>query len=142
MNEIRDEFVERNEDKTAQMQPRVRQRQKLCVELFVSHQEHVEVNGARPHGNVASAAEAIFNAQKTGEQLFWRGKRRAAELGDEVEKRGLVLVFNRRSLVDARETKDVQTSVEHSAHGQQQVAGAVAEIGPHADVSVLNHICT
>ena len=51
----------------------------------------------------------------------------------------LVFVFDRLGFVNARESNNVQTGVEHAAHGEQQVTGAIAEIGTESDVSVLNH---
>ena len=39
-----------------------------------------------------------------------------------------MLVFNRFGFVNARESNNIQTGVEHAAHREQQVPGAIAEI--------------
>ena len=139
MDKIRNELIQRHEHKLARSNARVRQREKFSVRAMVFKDEEVEIDRPRTHVYVARASEGVFDAQETRHHLIGREKRRAAQFRNHVEKRRLVLIFDRLRFVNTRESNNIQASVEHAANGEQQVSSAIAEIGTKADVSVLYH---
>jgi hypothetical protein len=58
----------------------------------------------------------------------------AGEFGHHVEEVRLLGHAHRLGLVDGGEARDSQAGGEHPAHAEQEVAGAVSEVGAEADV--------
>ncbi len=139
MDEVRNQFIERHENEAALVQPRMRQREKLGFTTFIFANQQVEIDGARTHVNVARPSQRVLDSQQSRQYLFGRRKRRTAQLGYHVQKLRLVLVFDRLCFVDVREANHVESRIEHSAHREQQVSGAVAEVRTESDVGVLDH---
>jgi hypothetical protein len=90
MEELRGEFGEGDEDEAAQVQARVREREKFCGALFVAVEQEVQINRAWSAWDVASAAQRVFDAEESGEELFGGKDVRAFEFGNHVEEGGLV----------------------------------------------------
>ena len=128
MNECRNEFVKGYENEATVVHSRVWKRQKFGFDSRVFADQQVEIDRARTHANLASAAETVFDSQQARHELFGRGKRRTAKFGDHVQKRRLVLVLYGLGFVDVRKTDDVEARVEHAADGEQKAAGPVAEV--------------
>src|SRR6188474_1068962 len=140
MNKIWDEFIQRNENKSSRGDARVWKLQKLGIRSLLFKYQQIEVDRARTERHVSCSSQRIFNAQQPRERLFRRRQGRAAQLRHEVQKRRLLFILDGLGFVNARESNNIQTSVEHSAHSEQKVAGAIAEIGAESDVSVLDHL--
>lgn len=127
MNEIWRYLGQGNEHEFALMQSRMRQRQKIRLDLFDAEKKEVEVDRSRHFKRFVTASEKVFDPQKPGQHL---GRAHVADpdFGDHVQKVGVAIDADRLGFVDCGELIDDKARFQHPADSEQEVTGAVAEI--------------
>jgi len=100
MQKIRSNIVERNKNKRALMQPRMRNHEVWQVKHRVIVDEEIEIKGTRCVRKGPQAAEITLNLEKVGHQLVRPERGCQTERG--VQERGLIEKAHRCRFIDWR----------------------------------------